>query len=232
MTWTASEELKIAELMKEHKIERGAAIRRMRADAKIKPAAARKIAAVKAKKESKKGEITQHEPTENVQKMIDSAIRSAVKAKFGEHRAIETCLGKRNSNGSTGAPYQRYLLEGCKHTIFVGSWVGVTKPEDLKVTINAADPRSYTVAGYLARQNRLEERAAKSEDANVEKHEKKVLAGGKKRSKHSPNTREGLRGMIHRTMSKPARAADVLANVQHSMAEKMKLDAKLSAPKA
>jgi hypothetical protein len=154
-------EARVAEIMKENpKMKRIEAVRKMRTEAATTPKAAAKVAAVKAKKESKKGETTQHVPSKAMQEKIDDAIRATVKKERGGIVAVEGSLGQRNSNGPQGAPYQRYLLAD-GHTVFVSSW-HVGDPV-VSVSEKPASKSSYTVKNFLARKARKAARELKAE---------------------------------------------------------------------
>jgi hypothetical protein len=108
---------------------------------------------------AKQAKTTQHKPTAKLQATIDDAIRKAVRARFGKPVAVEGRLGVRNTNGPSGAPYQRYILEN-GHTVFVSNWhVGEVR---VSVSDKPGDKRSYTISRFLAAAAKREARAAKA----------------------------------------------------------------------
>jgi hypothetical protein len=113
-------------------------------------------------KKAGEARTTQHKPTAKMHATIDDAIRKAVREKFGKPVAVEGRLGVRNSNGPQGAPYQRYYLEN-GFTVFVSGW-HVGEPV-VSVSEKKADPKSYTVARFLAAAAKRAARKAVKVDA-------------------------------------------------------------------
>jgi hypothetical protein len=111
-----------------------------------------------------------HKPSKKQQEQLDDLLRKTVRERFGHPVAIVACLGMRYTDSKQGAPYIRMLLAN-NFTAFLSGWhKGAAK---CSISAAKADPKSYSMRIYLAREARKEKHTAKK-PARVAKHDKKI----------------------------------------------------------
>jgi len=99
-----------------------------------------------------------HKPNKKQQEQLDDLLRKSVRERFGHPVAVVACLGLRYTDTKQGKPYIRMLLAN-NFTAFLSGWhKGAAK---CSVSADKADPKSYSMRVYLAREERKGERAEK-----------------------------------------------------------------------
>jgi hypothetical protein len=100
-----------------------------------------------------------HKPSKKQQEKLDDLLRKTVRERFGHPVAIVARLGLRYTATKQGAPYLRMLLEN-GFTAFISGWhKGAAK---CSVSAEKADPKSYSMRVYLARQAAKTKRVKKA----------------------------------------------------------------------
>jgi hypothetical protein len=99
-----------------------------------------------------------HKPSKKQQEQLDDLLRKTVRERFGHPVAVVARLGLRYTDTKQGKPYIRMLLAN-NFTAFLCGWhKGAAK---CSVSAEKADPKSYSMRVYFAREARKEKRGAK-----------------------------------------------------------------------